>query len=554
MNPYLPTERLSFLGFRISSPSDIPGQGVSHRDQLPAAPVQDILLVEDDHAIRDALQGILEDEGYAVVTAENGHEALQRLHTHPAPDLIVLDLRMPVMDGWQFRAAQKGDPALAGIPVLAISADGGAKAAAIDAQAYLRKPLTTDALLSAISRIFAEAEHQRLLRKLEEAERFAALGRLAASVGHEINNPLAFISMNIDLATVQVNRFLAKSVEDSATNDDIASLPAMFGECRVGLDRIRDVVKDLQRLSRKSQVTRQPFSLNEVLDESLTIARNHVVHRASLSKEYGVLPPVVGDRSAIGQVLLNLIINAAQALPEGRADVNEVKLTTYTHDGNVVVEVADTGTGIEPQLLPHIFDPFFTTKPLGEGTGLGLAVSCRIVADHGGHIEVDSELGRGSVFRVLLPIMPPPLPPARAKQPAVTDGATQPAVAGRILVIDDFPAIGESIAVALAGHHVTVVSRPSEAFELLEANESFDVILCDLVMPELGGRGVLERLNADWPHLSGSVVFMTGGAFTPESRELIERLPHRVLMKPFSIEELRATVMSQLKERARGRN
>jgi signal transduction histidine kinase len=196
----------------------------------------------------------------------------------------------------------------------------------------------------------------------------------------------------------------------------------MLSECRVGLDRIRDVVKDLVRLSRKSQVTREPFSLNDVLDESVAIARNHVVHRAALSKHYGALPPVVGDRSAIGQVLLNLIINAAQALPEGRADVNEVKLTTSVVEGNAVVEVADTGSGIEPQLLPHIFDPFFTTKPIGEGTGLGLAVSCRIVADHGGRIDVDSEVGRGSVFRVVLPIAPTTLPADEA-EPATEDRA-----------------------------------------------------------------------------------------------------------------------------------
>jgi signal transduction histidine kinase len=423
MNPYAPIERPSLLGFRVSSPDDPPGHGLPRRERPPTTPRQQILLVEDDYAIRDALQGILEDEGYAIVTAENGHQALERLRSQRAPDLILLDLRMPVMDGWQFRAEQKSDPALAGIPVLAISADGSAKAAAIDAQAYLRKPLSTDALLSAISRIFAEAERQRLRKKLEEAERFVALGRLAASVGHEINNPLAFISMNVDQAVTQVNRFLdSNAAAGSAGIGDIASLPVMLGECRVGLDRIRDVVKDLVRLSRKSQVTRQPFSLNDVLDESVAIARNHVVHRAVLSKHYGALPPVVGDRSAIGQVLLNLIINAAQALPEGRADVNEVKLTTSVADGNAVVEVADTGSGIEPQLLPHIFDPFFTTKPIGEGTGLGLAVSCRIVADHGGRIDVDSEVGRGSVFRVVLPIAPPTLPAGEA-DPATEDRA-----------------------------------------------------------------------------------------------------------------------------------
>ena len=253
MNPYLPTERPRFLGFRASSPDDPPGDGVSRRDRLPATPRQQILLVEDDVRDSRGLRECWTDRGLRHRDRRERTPGARAAGATRRPDLILLDLRMPVMDGWQFRAEQKRDPALAAIPVLAISADGSAKAAAIDAQAYLRKPVSTDALLTAISRIFAEAERQRLLKKLEEAERFAALGRLAASVGHEINNPLAFISMNVDMAAVQVNRFLENAAV--AGIDDIASLPAMLSECRVGLDRIRDVVKDLLRLSRKSQVT-----------------------------------------------------------------------------------------------------------------------------------------------------------------------------------------------------------------------------------------------------------------------------------------------------------
>ena len=540
MNTRLQVEQPGFLGFSAPGADDRTGDGVSRRDR----PAPQILLVEDDVAIRDALHGILDDEGYAITTAANGRQALERLQTNGAPDLIILDLRMPVMDGWQFRAAQKSDPALAGIPVLAISADGSAQAAAIDAQAYLRKPLTTQALLDAISKILAEAERQRLLRKLEEAERFVALGRLAASVGHEINNPLAFVSMNVDLVAVQINSVLGKRSLDGACIDQLAALPDMLSECRVGLDRIRDVVKDLQRLSRKSQIARQPFSLNDIVDESLAIARNHIAHRATLRKQYGVLPAVVGDRSAIGQVLLNLVINAAQALPESRAGVNEVTLTTYAEGENAVVEVADTGTGIEPRLLPHIFDPFFTTKPIGEGTGLGLAVSCRIVADHGGRIEVDSEVGRGSMFRIVLPAASPL--PANEPPPAPAAAPAKTAARARILVIDDVAAIGQTIALALAEHDVTVVSRASDAFTLFASNQSFDVILCDLLMPELGGWAVADRLETEWPHLTAALVFMTGGAFTAESREFLERWPQRVLMKPFSVDELRATVTARM--------
>jgi signal transduction histidine kinase len=527
---------------------DPPSVG-GHSIPRPGGARKHILLVEDDRSIRVAMQGILEDEGYSITTADNGRQALERLRASVAPDLIVLDLRMPVMDGWEFRAAQKDDPKLARIPVLAISADGSAKAAAIDAEAYLRKPLNTDALLNAIGRILGEADRQGLLRRLEEAERFAALGRLAASVGHEINNPLAYVSMNVDLAVAHLEQFAAKS--DSAAPTGLADLPALFRESRIGLDRIRDVVKDLQRLSRQAEVKRQSVSLNELLDESLAMARNQVEHRAHVRKRYGEIDSVVGDRSALGQVLLNLILNATQALPEGRADSNEVTLRTYMRGATVIVEVGDTGAGIPPQVLPHIFDPFFTTKPIGEGTGLGLAVSCRIVADHGGQIDVESNVGRGSVFRVSLPTAP------ATTQAMPFEGGPflgRAVTRARILVIDDFPAFGRTLSRALTDHDVKVVSHADDAFALLKANETFDVVLCDLLMPEVGGSGVFERLKAEWPHLAPKVIFMTGGAFTPESREFLKQSSQPVLTKPFSLDELRAVVRVLMGDPADGPN
>jgi signal transduction histidine kinase len=538
---------LGLLGLR---PPDLdgPADHEPNRDRWSGAAQERILLVEDDRSIREVLRGILEEEGYVVTTAENGRRALEQLRSGGAPDLIVLDLRMPIMDGWQFRAMQKADPVLATIPVLAVSADGSAKAAAIDAAAYLRKPLSRGVMLNAIRRILGDAERKRLFGRLEEAERFAALGRLAASVGHEINNPLAYVSMNFDLVAIQFNRYLTDVV---GASEGLANVQVMFKDCRIGLDRIRDIVKDLQRLSRRSDATREMFSLNTLLDESLAMARNHVQHRATIQKEYGDLPMIVGDRSAIGQVLLNLILNAAQALPDGHADANRVTLTTRVDEGAVIIEVVDTGPGIPIEVLPHIFDPFFSTKPIGEATGLGLTVAYRIVADQGGRIEVDSGEGRGSLFRVILPIAGLPS--------SVIVPSTKPAqdvahVRGRILVIDDVPEIGRTIADALPEHDVTVVSQAAEAFARLSANETFDVILCDLMMPELGGRDVLERLEAKWPHLAAALIFMTGGAFTAEAREFLSRLRQAVLLKPFSIDQLRMTIMMHLQARIHERN
>jgi signal transduction histidine kinase len=535
-------------GFHDSDADDGDGGDEGRRAGSRETAAARILLVEDDHAIRDVMLSLLEDEGYLVLTAQNGQEALDALRTAAAPDLIILDLRMPVMDGWQFRAVQKGDPALAGIPVVAVSADGSPQAAAIDAAAYLRKPLNADTLLEAISRILGEVERRRLLGRLEEAERFAALGRLAASVGHEINNPLAYVSMNVDLVTQHVGRL----IERRPHSDDLEALPSMLADCRVGLDRIRDVVKDLQHLSRQGRPKREPFVVNDLLEESLAMARNHIQHRAQVRKDYGLLPPIVGDRSAIGQVLLNLLLNAAQALPEGRAEHNAITLRTSADGESMTIEVEDTGAGIPPHLLPHIFDPFFTTKPIGEGTGLGLAVSCRIVADHGGHIDVDSEEGRGSTFRVVLPC---PSGAGTVEDALDADEPTARVVLprARLLVIDDVAAIGRMIAMALPEHDVTVVSRASDAFARL-ADDPYDLVICDLLMPDLGGREVLARLEADWPDLAETLIFMTGGAFTVESREFLGGSSHVILEKPFSIESLRAAVAAQLRSRRLARN
>jgi two-component system, cell cycle sensor histidine kinase and response regulator CckA len=353
---------------------------------------------------------VLEDAGYQVIPSQNGRDALERLRSGLLPDLIVLDLRMPVMDGWEFRAAQKNDPNLAPIPVLAVSADGSAKAEAIAAEGYLRKPLSSNTLVETVGRILAHAERQRLLGRLEEAERFAALGRLAAGVGHEINNPLTFVSVNVDLAVTELGHWLAKAGGESGprrampTPQRLAALREMLDESRSGLRRIRDVVKNLQNLSRPPGAKPELFSLNELLDESLAMARNHVEHRATVNRRYGILPAVVGDRSALGQVFLNLLLNAAQAIPEGHARENEVTVTSSAREGEVAVDIRDTGGGIPSDVLPHIFEQFYTTKPIGEGTGLGLAVSRRIVTDHGGQILVDSEIGRGSTIRVVLPL------------------------------------------------------------------------------------------------------------------------------------------------------
>ena len=205
-----------------------------------------VLIVEDDRAVVETLKGILEEEGYEVSMASDGREALNRLGGDLAPDVILLDLRMPVMDGWTFRNAQRRSSQLAHIPVVAMSADGTSRAQAISADAFLRKPLDLDDVLTTLRRVIDEHERKRLSAHTKMIERMASLGRVAAGVGHEINNPLAFVLMNVSLAHERLQRI--SSSADSAVKD-ATDLADLLNDALIGLERIRGIVRNLQSLS-----------------------------------------------------------------------------------------------------------------------------------------------------------------------------------------------------------------------------------------------------------------------------------------------------------------
>ena len=245
-------------------------------------------------------------------------------------------------------------------------------------------------------------------------------------------------------------------------------------------------------------------------------------------------------------MFLNLLVNAVQAIPEGQAEQNEIRITTHVGGGEVMVEIRDTGAGIAPDLQARIFEPFFTTKPAGVGTGLGLFISRQTVTDHGGRVEIESEVGKGTAFRVFLPATAPPAEATRAAVHAPSVVAS-PAVRGRVLVIDDEPAIGAAIRAALRDEHdVVVAHRAIDALGRLREGESFDLVLCDLVMPDIGGPEVYATIAERWPKLTARMVFMTGGAFTAATGDFIERVRPYVFPKPFRLDELRALVRRRL--------
>jgi PAS domain S-box-containing protein len=388
------------------------------------------------------------------------------------------------------------------------------------------------------------AERRRMENQLIFAGRMAAVGTLAAGVAHEINNPLAYIMANIDFSRQQMAAAAARLGDDDARRA-LVEIAEALAEARQGADRVRNIVRDLRVFARGDEDARGPVALRRVLDSSINMAWNEIRHRARLVKDYGDAPMVEGNESRLGQVFLNLLLNAAHAVDEGEAERNEIRVSTRTDStGRAVVEVRDTGRGIPAELRGRIFDPFFTTKSAGEGTGLGLWICQGILSSLGGEIAVESEEGRGSLFRVTLPAVAMEAPVGRAKTPA-PDREPQ---GGRLLIVDDEPMILGAMRRALAPEHqVTCVSDGRAALERLRAGERYDAILCDLMMPELTGMDLFAEIKRLAPEQVDRVIFVTGGAFTPRAREFLDRVRNARVEKPIDFQNLRVLVRNLLR-------
>jgi len=351
-----------------------------------------ILVVEDDPGIREEMVLLLEGAGYTPEAVADGAAALARLGQEPRPDLIVLDLVMPRMDGWQLRAAQLASATLAAIPVLAMSGEHSAQARAIHAEAYLSKPFGPGEFLNAVERAILRAECRRLQVQLTDSERLVVLGTIAAELGHEINNPLTYILHNL------------AELEAGLTARPPEELQTLLHQTREGADRIHDIVLSLGQMSRRGEVDRGAVELALVLETAIAMTAHHFEGRARIQRAFQAMPSVWGNPTRLGQLFINLLSNAAQSIDPDPAERGEVVVRTSVRDGMAEVEISDTGSGIPPEVQSRLFEPFFTTKPAGQGTGLGLPICRNIVREHGGRLELESDPGSGTTVRILLPI------------------------------------------------------------------------------------------------------------------------------------------------------
>jgi signal transduction histidine kinase len=361
-----------------------------------------VLVVEDDDAIREELVTLLRDVGHEVQGLRDGLHALRQLKEGLAVDLIVLDLRMPLMDGWEFRVEQRRDPALAAIPVVALSADHSAKAAAIDADAFLTKPFDGPALCKAVEDVLRRIDRERTAALRARTDRLTSLGLLTASLAHELRNPIAGVVGNLDLA-----RMILEKGGDSQE---------LQRQC---LEVIRDAQESAAHLlGITAQLTGfasagegrslAAVDVQAAMRMALSMARGELLQVAVIEEEFAEVPLVLADSVGLCQVFLNLLLNAAHAL-QGRTPRGRITVRTWTsEEGRAVAEVEDTGEGISPATRARLFEPFFTSKAPGTGTGLGLAVCHTLVHRFAGTIDVRSEPGQGATFRVVLPPAPTP--------------------------------------------------------------------------------------------------------------------------------------------------
>jgi CheY-like chemotaxis protein/two-component sensor histidine kinase len=304
----------------------------------------------------------------------------------------------------------------------------------------------------------------------------------------------------------------------------------------------------VKTFSRSDDDTSAPTDVQRALESALRLAATEVRHRCVIVKQLGDVPYVLGNEARLGQVFINLLVNAAQAMPEREMSANQIRITTLTSPtGEAVIEISDNGHGMTPHVARRIFEPFFTTKDVGKGTGLGLAVCHGIVERFGGRIAVESSLGVGTTFRLTFPAAPAQLVPTRKRSAASTHDRQ---VCLRLLLIDDDVTLLKSIARSFARHDVTACHSADDALALLRANERFDAIVCDLMMPGLTGMGLHHEVAALRPELLDRMMFMTGGAFTPEAQAFLDDPKVKWIEKPFPAKDIQARVQELVANRA----
>jgi PAS domain S-box-containing protein len=378
-------------------------------------------------------------------------------------------------------------------------------------------------------------ESRRLEMQLRLADRMASVGTLAAGVAHEINNPLAYISANLTHVAEQLAMGALTPVQQ-------AELRQAVLESLEGAGRVQVIVQDLKSFARADDQAQGKVDVHHVIQGALRLVRNELQHRAQLSQSLDPVPPVRGNEARLGQVLVNLLVNALQAFPAERTvEHNTITISTRSRGEWVVIEVEDNGQGMSPEVQQRIFEPFFTTKPVGVGTGLGLSICNNLIRIMGGWIEVQSKPGWGSTFRLVLPSQTVTSEAAAAPSREKSEGAQ--VSRRKVLLIDDEPAVCTAVRRLLRDvHEVESLQDAREALKRIASGVRYDAIVCDVMMPNMTGVQFFLELERSAPEQARHTGLMTGGVFNTQAKEFLESRTVELLYKPFERESLRKFV------------
>lgn len=389
-------------------------------------------------------------------------------------------------------------------------------------------------------------------------ERLRAVGRLAAGLAHEVNNPLTFVLANLESLREShqaIRRFIRDlrvdlarreaitphSFEELASNANLQEIlddaADMLTDCYKGTHRIQDIARSLGTFSRADDNQAEMVDITRVVDDACAMVFNQIRYRARLVKRFEPIPNIAAFPGRIAQALVNMLTNAAEAIHGGAYEKHRIVVSTRTVGDFIVVGVRDTGVGIQNDDRNRIFTPGFTTKAHEGGMGLGLSACKRVAEEHGGRLEVHHLPDRGTRFELVLPLDTglKAMEPRRESRPT----SEAPLKRSRLLIVDDDAMVLSALSRRLRRRYdVVTVLGGVEALARLAEDPSFDSIVCDLMMPEVDGKSFYDAIAKDHPELADRIVFMSGGAFTPRLRKFASAVPNPVLQKPVSREDL----------------
>ena len=389
-----------------------------------------------------------------------------------------------------------------------------------DADAFLVRDLT---------------DHRRNQARLLMNDRMITLGALAAGLAHEVNNPLSYVLGNLTFLEEEV-----ASLTDLIPAGPREDMNESVKEARQGAERVRAIIQRLREVSTADRVRKRPVDVRECLEAAITMAWMDIRHRAKLKRELRDVAPVHTNQATLSQVLLSVLLNAAHVLPEGRVTEHAIVVRTRTEGGEVVIEIEDDGPGLGASVAARLFETMPGDPLPGVGSPVGLSIAQTILAEMSGTLEVESQPGSGTRFIIRLPAYHDP--EVRAVDCAGPGAPSR----RRVLVVDDEPLITSSIQRALRRHDVTCVNSGREAIRVLGEGYNFDVIFCDLMMPEVTGMDVHAWVKEHRPGEEGRLVFMTGGLFTERAQAFLESIENPHVEKPFDLNVIRRYVPGDL--------